>query len=158
MKASIFESGDEGKNPGNNDSKVNWRKQERARIYNPDGSYREIVHHDSVSLPDEQGNWRDYSLVANHLDDQGNPLPEDLKGVSVSHQGRLIPPDRIAVCSSPLHPPGLTRNIYTNVDGIVTEQGAICSTCIRRRTVFNITAIVVGICLLIGIVKGLGWF
>ena len=158
MKTSIFESGDDGTKSGNDDSIVNLRKQERARIYNPDGSYREFVHRDSISLPDEQGNWRDYSLVVNHLDDQGNPLPEDLKGVSMSHEGRLIPPGRIAVCNSQLHRPGLTRNIYIGVDGLVTEQGAICSTCMRRRTVFNIAAIVVGICLLIGLVKGLGWF
>lgn len=158
MKAGIFESGDEGKNSENNDRMRILRNRNVVRIYNPDGSYREFPRSDSVSLPDENGNWIDCDLTCNHLDDQGNQLPEDLKGVCVSHEGRLIPPERIAVCTSTLHEPGLTRNIYIDVDGSVTENGAICSACMRRQMFFNIAAIAVGACLLIGLVKGLGWF
>ena len=158
MKQSIFECGDQVTQPENDDNPVNLRRRRLARIYNPDGSYREFPVSDSVSLPDGQGNWTQTDLTCNHFDDQGNPLPEDLKGVSVSHEGRLIPPGSLAVCSSAFHPPGLTRNIYIAVDGSVTEQGAICLICMRRRVVFNIASIAVGTCLLIGLVKGLGWF
>jgi hypothetical protein len=158
MKQSIFESGSEGMNPENDDRMVNLRRRRVARIYNPDGSYREFVLFDSVSLPDGQGNWIDTDLTCNHFDDQGNPLPRDLKGVAMSHAGRLVPPDNLVVCSSSLHPPGLTRNIYIDVDGSVTEHGAVCSTCIQRRMFINVAAIAVGICLAIGLFRGLGWF
>ena len=158
MKTSIFDSGVQVTKPENDDSIVNLRKQKRSRIYNPDGTYQEFVHYDSVSLPDGQGSWIDTDLACNHFDDQGNPLPPDLKGVVRSHAGRLTPPDRVAVCRSTFHPPGLTRNIYIDVDGSVTEQGAICLICMRRRMAFNIAAIAVGTCMLIGLVKGLGWF
>jgi hypothetical protein len=157
MKTSSFGPGDEGKNSGNDDGIVNLRRRSMVRLYNPNGTYREFVRSDSISLPDEQGNWIDTDLVCNHFDDQGNPLPEDLKGVSVSHAGRLIPPGSLAVCTSQFHQSGLTRNIYIDVDGSVTEQGAICSTCLQRRTIFSIAAVAVGLCLAIGIIMGL-WF
>ena len=158
MKTSIFESGDEGANPENDDSMVNLRRRKVARIYNHDGSYREFVLSDSISLPDGNGNWIDTDLTCNYFNDQGNPLPADLKGVSMSHTGRLIPPGSLAVCSSALHQTGLTRNIYIDVDGSVTEHGAVCSVCRQRSMVINIAAIALGICLALGLFRGLGWF
>lgn len=158
MKTSIFESDSEGENSGNDDKKLNLGVRKVVRLCNPDGSHREFPSLDSASLPDEHGNWRQYDAKYHHLNDQGILLPEDLKGVALSHEGRLIPPGSIAVCSSTFHPHGLTRNIYIDVDGTVTEQGAICLICMRRRMVFNIAAIAVGTCLLLGLVKGLGWF
>jgi hypothetical protein len=158
MKQSIFESGDQVTNSENNGSVVNLERRKGTRIYNPDGSYREFPLSGSISLPDNQGNWTQTDLTCIHFNDQGIQLPEDLKGVSMSHAGRLIPPGSLAVCNSSLHPPDLTRNIYINVDGSVTEQGAICSICMQRRTVINIAAFALLMCLGIGLVKGLGWF
>ena len=157
MKKSIFESGEQATGQENDDNMTNLRRRRVVRIYNLDGSYREFVLSDSISQPDSQGNWYDTDLTCKHHDDQGNPLPADLKDVARSHTGRFIPPDRIAVCSSAFHPPGLTRNIYIDVDGSLTEQGAICSICMQRKTVFSIGAIAVALCLLLGFIKGL-WF
>ena len=156
MKTSVFESGSEGNNSGT-DTK-NLRKRKLVRRYNSNGTYRDYVISDSASLPDEQGNWEDFDLACDHLNAQGRPLPEDLKGVAMSYTGQLVPPGCLAVCGSPFHPLGLSRSIYIDVDGSVTEHGAICAACIRRRAVFTFAAIAVGVCLLIGLVKGLGWF
>lgn len=158
MKKSVFDSGDQVTQPENDDNLVNLRRRRVARIYNPDGSYKEFPISDSVSLPDGQGNWIDTDLVCNHVDDQGNPLPPDLKGVTVSHTGRLIPPGRLAVCGSALHPPSLSRNIYIDVDGTLTENGAVCSICMQRRMVVSIAAFALLISIGIGLGKGLGWF
>jgi hypothetical protein len=154
MKTSMFESGSEGKN---NDGIVNVTTQTGVRLSRRDGTYEDFLDDVSISAPDENGSWKQTNFKNIHFDTQGNPLPSDMKGVAESHSRRLTPPNRIAVCSSIFHPHGLTRNIYIDVDGSVTEQGAICSACMRRRTVFNIAVVALGICLLIGFVKGL-WF
>lgn len=154
---SIFES-DNYQNPEPEEDIVNMRKRKVTRIYSPDGSYREFVLSDSASVPDGKGNWIDADMTCNHLDDQGTPLPDDLKGVALSHTGRLVPPGSLAICSSCLHPPGLSRNIYIGVDGDLTEDGPLCSICMRRRMILSITMIAFVGCLVIGLIKGLGWF
>ena len=158
MKTSIFKASDECVEPENGENIVNLRKRKLSRIYNSDGSYIEFVLGDTISLPDGQGNWIDTELTCNHFDDQGNPLPQDLKGVAMSHAGRLVPPGSLAVCSSPLHPTGLTRNIYVDVDGSVTDGVAVCSICVQRKLVFNILMFLFGISAIIGLFKGFGWF
>ncbi|MFZ4441467.1 MAG: hypothetical protein ACOYOS_23905 [Syntrophales bacterium] len=158
MKTSAFGSDSEGKNSGNDGGIVNMEMKNGVRISRRDGSYEDFPDEVSTSAPDENGNYKQLTVKTVHLDDQGNPLPSDMAGVSVSHTGRLIPPGSLAVCTSQFHQLGLSRNIYIDVDGSVTEEGAICLTCLRRRTVLNIVWIVVGICFAIGLFKGLGWF
>lgn len=158
MKTNIFKSDDEGVSPENGENVVNLRKRKLSRIYNSDGSYIEFVQGDTISLPDGQGNWTETELTCNHFNDQGNQLPQDLKGVAMSHAGRLVPPGSLAVCTSPLHPAGLTRNIYVDVDGSVTDGGAVCSICTQRKLIYNILMSLLGISVLLGVFKGFGWF
>jgi hypothetical protein len=136
---------------------VNLRRRKLTRIYNSDGSYKEFVLFDTLSLPDEQGNWFDNDLTCNYFDDQGNPLPQDLKGVAMSHTKRLVPPGSLAVCSSSLHPPDLTRNIYIDVDGSVIDGNAVCSVCIHRIFIYNIAMTLLLVTLIIGVLTGFGW-
>lgn len=158
MKTSIFESGEGSTMSNNSDNMINLGKGRIVRIYNPDGSYKDFPISGSASFQDEKGNWRDEDFKCIQLDGQGIPLPDGLEGVTVSHTGQLTPPGSYARCNSGLHPPGLTRNVYIDVDGSVNDDGAICSTCMRRRLFFNMAVLALGICLVIGFVKGLGWF
>jgi hypothetical protein len=158
MKTSTFGSGDDGYNSGSNEKIVDIQTQKVVRIYRSNGTFQDYPVSNSLSLPDEQGNLRNIDVDCRHFDRVGSLLPADMKDVSESPNGGLIPPDKRAECTSTLHQQGVSRNFYINVDGIVTEQGGICDDCQRRRTNLRIVSIVLGICLLIGFIKGLGWF
>jgi hypothetical protein len=155
MENSIYKPDDDATK---NESIVNLRKRKLLRIHNSDGSFTEFVQADSISAPDGNGNWIETDLACNYFDDQGNPLPEDLKGVAMSHTGRFVPPGRLAVCSSQFHPIGLSRNIYVDVDGYINNGNPICSICARRQLVFSIIMISLGASLIIGLIKGMGLF
>lgn len=161
MKNKIFNFDDQNNpNESNGENIVNLRKRKVSRLYKPDGSFFEVIQSDTISMPDGKGGWIDTELLADYVDDIGNPLPKSMEGVAISCTGRLIPPGpgHLAVCSSAFHPQATSRNIYIDIDGSIVDGVPVCSLCQQRKQILNIFLILVGMGCVLGIFQAFGWF
>ena len=112
------------------------------------------------SRPDGQGGYVDTELTAVVYDVAGNPRPDDNpEGVIYSHSGLFIgSPEERAVCSSALHR-GPNRNILIGQDGgQLRNERWICSNCLARRNTLLLGLVCLGLAIVAGIYKALGWF
>jgi hypothetical protein len=140
---------------GDSISRLNRRKI--LRIIDEDGTAREIEVEGRISMPDGQGGIVVDEYVNYQADSAGNPIPKDLRQLHISHSNLFIPSEKeLAICSSRLHPPGVSRNVYVGQDGKLTQSGAICSRCIAWHSYAKLLLVVIGVGALIGLFWGAG--
>ena len=140
---------------GDSISRLNRRKILRLR--DEDGNVQEIVVEGRVSMPDGQGGIVVDEYVNYQADSAGNPIPQNFRQLRISHSNLFIPSEKeLAICSSNLHPSGVSRNIYVGQDGKLTQSGAICSRCIAWHSYIKLLLGVIGVGALIGLMMGAG--
>ena len=141
---------------GDSISQLNKRKV--LRIRGEDGDIQDIVAEGRRSIPDGQGGLIVDEYVNYQPDIAGNPIPQDLRNMYISHFGLYTPSEKAAMCSSRFHPSGISRNIFVGQDGKRTESGAICSRCIAWHVFIKLLLGVIGSGVLIGLFRGAGIF
>jgi hypothetical protein len=138
---------------------INSRIQKIMRIHNQDGSVQEYVTNVRDSMPDQNGGYVDTELTNVMTDHAGNPLPEDTKSVRISHSGLFIGSlEQLATCSSRFHSANRSRNILVGQDGRLIPQGAICSHCDFLLGTVYIALVILGIGVIYGLYKAVGFF
>jgi hypothetical protein len=133
----------------NGDSFINTERKDIVTI-----NGQELIREESVTKPDENGNYVDTQKTHLLWDYAGNPLPEDPQLTIRSWTGLYIPSeDKRALCTSFFHSNRYSRNIYIGQDGRLTPRGAICSRCDYWLTTIYIAIGIVGIGVILGLFK-----
>ena len=129
-------------------------------INRPDGSIREVPIQSHISRPNGNGTWNEIDVVNVIHDEAGNPMiVDDPQQIAISHSGLFITsPDKGGVCTSKLHPTWLPRNFLIDQDGKMVGSRGVCSHCMALMNRIQIILGVIGIGILMGVYKALGWF
>ena len=114
---------------------------------------------ESSTQPRENGVYEDIETTHIVTDHAGNPLPENLNYVALSHTGLFITsPEQMTHCSYWLHPQNRSRIILVGQDGQLTATGAICSRCSSWPLTINIVFLLLLLGVLGGVLKAVGIF
>ena len=141
------------------DSYLNMQSRKVSRIVNPDGTVQEIPTRTKISSPGENGEYVETEVSTVILDAAGRSIPSDLSNVMISHSGLFIGlNDPRATCTSIFHPSKRSRTILVGYDGHLVPGGAICSNCQGTKNFFYIVFGILGLGLVYGLYRALGYF
>ena len=153
MKRNTLRDGNQPHEPIKGDKIINTERKEIVTI-----NGQEFTREESCTKPDKDGNYVDTKTTHLLCDHAGNPLPEDLGSTIRSWSGLYIPSeDKRALCTSFFHSNRFSRNIYIDQDGRLTPSGAICSRCDYLLTSIYIALGILGIGVIYGLFKAVGF-
>ena len=130
-------------------------REETAELRIMDGGIIEIPQSRHESQPNEDGTYTVRKRHIHHVDRDGTPIniPEDSQ-VAISYTGLTITDPRLLA-----HCNRCSRIVKLYSDGIQQADGtALCNRCITFIDITRWILMALGTLLLIGVIKGLGWF
>jgi hypothetical protein len=139
---------------------ISLRTHRINRILGVDGNAIDIPVEVYDSRPAEDGTYVETIVTNLPIDAAGNVFPRDpnqFQGYSNSAL-YITSPEQKAVCTSWLHPSGLSKNICLPYDGRPTISGAICNRCRFWLTTIRVLLGIVAVGVVLGIWSGAGVF
>ena len=141
------------------ESLTNLRTREIIRINLPDGSFRDFIPEDNVSVPDGKGGYIDGKIRNIYINEAGDSLGDNLSNVCLSSTGDLmLTSEYTAKCLSAFHPLNKSRNFLIGINGSNTENEAICNICRRRKAIFRFLLLLPIFGLILSFFVGFGQF
>ena len=153
MKRNTLQDGNQPHKQIKGDAIINTERKEIVIINGLD-----FTREESVIKPDGNGNYVETKKTHLICDHAGNPVPENLQSTILSWTGLNIPSEENrALCTSMFHSSRYSKNIYEGHDGRLTPGGAICSRCDYWLTTIYIALGIVGIGVIYGLFKAVGF-
>ena len=133
---------------------TNIVREHHAQIRIVDGDVIDIPISRHESQPNEDGTYTDRETHIHNLDRDRTPInPDPEKEIAISHGGYIVDAESLTRCRF------CHRIVKIHSDGIsLANETVLCNRCARIRDAYQWILLALGALILIGFIKGLGWF